>query len=86
MTTVVTLVQKFFFGVSLVRTPLLLLSAILLTLGVLAILLGIMAEIIVRTYYESQQLPPYRIKTIFKGNRESVIPLVHEASHSGKKI
>jgi glycosyltransferase involved in cell wall biosynthesis len=44
-----------------VATPLPLLAGFLISLGVVMILQGVMAEMIMRTYYESQQKDPYNI-------------------------
>jgi len=53
---------KIFKGVSFILTPLPLLSVLLLMLGFLSILMGFLAEILTRTYYESQKKPTYQIK------------------------
>jgi glycosyltransferase involved in cell wall biosynthesis len=53
---------KIFRGVSFILTPLPLLSVLLLMLGFLSILMGFLAEILTRTYYESQRKPTYQIK------------------------
>ena len=55
---------KFFKGVSFILTPLPLLCVLLLTLGFLSILMGLLAEILTRTYYESQGKPTYQIKEV----------------------
>jgi glycosyltransferase involved in cell wall biosynthesis len=48
--------------ISFILTPLPLLSVLLLMLGFLSILMGFLAEIMTRTYYESQGKPTYHIK------------------------
>lgn len=53
---------KIFKGISFILTPLPLLSVLLLMLGFLSILMGFLAEILTRTYYESQRKPTYQIK------------------------
>jgi glycosyltransferase involved in cell wall biosynthesis len=53
---------KIFKGVSFILTPLPLLCVLLLVLGFLSILMGFLAEILTRTYYESQRKPTYQIK------------------------
>ncbi|MGA2515110.1 MAG: glycosyltransferase family 2 protein [Thermodesulfobacteriota bacterium] len=53
---------KFFKGTSFILTPLPLLCVFLLLLGFLSILMGFLAEILTRTYYESQGKPTYQIK------------------------
>lgn len=56
------LVLKFGSGVSMIQTPLPLLAAICGTTGILSILMGLLAEIQVRTYFESQRRPPYSVR------------------------
>lgn len=56
------IIFKYFQGVSLIQTPLPLLSALLFMTGITSILMGLMAEIIMRTYHESQRKPVYLIK------------------------
>ncbi len=53
---------KLFTGLSFILTPLPLLCALLLLLGFISILMGFIAEILTRTYYESQGKPTYQIK------------------------
>jgi glycosyltransferase involved in cell wall biosynthesis len=53
---------KIFKGISFILTPLPLLSVLLLMLGFLSILMGFLAEILTRTYYESQRKPTYQIR------------------------
>ncbi len=63
------LFQKIAYGVSFIQTPLLLLSALLFILGFHSILLGLTAEMLVRTYYESQRKPTYVVRRVFPSNR-----------------
>jgi glycosyltransferase involved in cell wall biosynthesis len=53
---------KLFKEVSFILTPLPLLCVLLLMLGFLSILMGFLAEILTRTYYESQGKVTYQIK------------------------
>jgi len=53
---------KLFKGTSFILTPLPLLCVFLLLLGFLSILMGFLAEILTRTYYESQGKPTYQIR------------------------
>lgn len=55
--------RKFFDATSFIQTPLPLLSLMTFVTGVLSILMGLLAELLVRTYYESQQRVPYAIKS-----------------------
>lgn len=57
-----TLYQKFFESVKAHRNPLLLLSIFLFIVGTQFILFGLLAELIVRTYHESQGKPTYLLK------------------------
>jgi len=54
--------RKIFEGVSFILTPLPLLALMAFMTGTLSILMGFVAELVVRTYYESQQKVPYAIK------------------------
>jgi len=58
---------KIFEGTSLIQTPLPLLSVFLGALGVVSILMGLLAEMLNRTYHESQDKPVYRISRIVRG-------------------
>ena len=49
-------------------SPLILIAFFVLSMGVLSILIGLLAEISVRTYFESQDKPPYVIKEIIGGD------------------
>ena len=53
---------KFDEGLYMIQTPLPVLSAMLFVLAVVTLLMGILAEIMVRTYFESQGLFPYHIR------------------------
>ena len=53
---------KFFSETSLIQTPLPLFSGIAFLFGATSILLGLLAEVLSRTYFESQQRSPYIIK------------------------
>lgn len=57
--------------------PLLLLGVLLTLGGIQLITTGIMAEFIMRTYYESQKKRPYRVKTVWvsgKQEQEAAVP------------
>jgi len=53
---------RFYLGISLILTPLPLLTVFLIIIGIQFILMGLLAEILIRTYYESQDKPIYLIK------------------------
>lgn len=53
---------RLFEDISLIQTPLPLLSALLFLIGVVSILMGLLAEMTVRTYFESQHRPIYTVR------------------------
>ena len=53
---------KAFGGTSLIQTPLPLLAAMLFLMGCGSVLMGLLAEIMMRTYFESQDRKPYRVQ------------------------
>lgn len=55
-------ILKLFFGVSFIQTPLPLLTVMGLILSVMTLLMGLLAELLVRVYYESQGKPTYLIR------------------------
>ena len=57
-------VQKIFFGVQLANRPLLLLGILLLLGGVQLVTLGLLGEMLARTYHESQAKPIYIVREI----------------------
>jgi glycosyltransferase involved in cell wall biosynthesis len=58
--------RKLAFNESLVRSPLLLLTVMLFILGFQSILMGLIAELLARTYHESQSKPTYTVR-VFEG-------------------
>ena len=57
-------VEKIFFGASIGGRPLLILGVLLFLSGLQLISTGIIAEVIIRTYYESKADVPYRIERV----------------------
>jgi len=57
-------VRRLFFLVGIASSPLLQMSAMFFILGFQSILLGLIAELLVRTYHESQRKPTYTIRSI----------------------
>jgi glycosyltransferase involved in cell wall biosynthesis len=55
------------FGTSLIQTPLPLLTIFLGSVGVLSILMGLLAEMLNRTYHESQGKSVYRVSRVMRG-------------------
>jgi glycosyltransferase involved in cell wall biosynthesis len=56
------------------RNPLLVLTALLITTTIQFILMGLLAELLVRTYHESQNRPTYVIKQILESNTNACSP------------
>ena len=52
---------------SLIQSPLLLLSALLFILGFQSVFFGLMSELLLRTYYESQGKPTYNVRRVING-------------------
>ena len=59
-------IERFFFGMGLADRPLLLLVVLLIFLGVQFVTMGLLGEIITRTYYEIQGKPIYAVKEIIE--------------------
>jgi dolichol-phosphate mannosyltransferase len=63
---------RIFLDISLIQTPLPLLSALLFLVGVMSVLLGLVAEMMVRTYYESQGARAYLVRELINlGDRSA---------------
>jgi glycosyltransferase involved in cell wall biosynthesis len=57
-------VRRLFFLVSVTGSPLLQVSVMLFILGFQSMLMGLIAELLVRTYHESQRKPTYTVRTM----------------------
>jgi glycosyltransferase involved in cell wall biosynthesis len=58
------LVRRFWIGTSVFDSPLFVVGIMLLILGVQSVLMGLIAELLVRTYHESQHKPTYTVKSV----------------------
>ena len=76
---------RLFLHVSLIQTPLPLLSALLFLVGVMSILLGLIAEMMVRTYYESQGARAYLVRELinFSGDPVQIRPRISMCGIAG---
>lgn len=63
-TIALSILLRLFAHISLIQTPLPLLAALLFLVGVISILLGLVAEMLVRTYYESQGARAYLVREL----------------------
>ncbi len=64
-------VEKIFFGASIGGRPLLLLGVLLFLSGLQLLSTGIIAEVVIRTYYESKRDVPYRVAEVLNFNKEA---------------
>jgi len=85
VTGTIMVLQKLFYGQSIIQTPLLLLSALLFILGFQSILLGLTAELVIRTYYESQNKPIYVIRQVFRSPELPSEPIEHQRISADKR-
>ena len=74
----VTLYEKYFSGVKAHNNPLLLLSVFLFILGIQFILMGLVAELVIRTYFESQGKTPYIIKKLLNFSSAKVSKTIQQ--------
>jgi len=65
------LIVKLGFGEDIGNRPLLIFGMMLILGGIQLFTIGIVMELLIRTYYESQQKRPYRIKKITVGDTEA---------------
>ena len=63
---------KIFDSISFVQTPLPLVAVMTLGMGIMGILMGLLAELLTRTYHESQDKPTYLVKSIINITKEPV--------------
>lgn len=60
--------QRFFMSVPMGNRPLLALGVMLIIIGLQFLVFGLLAEVLARTYYESQQKSIYAVRRIFHGS------------------
>lgn len=60
------LIRRFWLRISVFDSPLFILSAMLMILGFQSILMGLIAEMLVRTYHESQDKATYTIRRVYR--------------------
>lgn len=63
-------VEKVFMGQEIGGRPILILGMILVFGGIQLITVGLITELQMRTYYESQNKRPFKIKQVYKGNEK----------------
>jgi len=63
-------IRRVWFQVSVTATPWFLISVTSVIMGFQSVLMGFIAELLVRTYHESQNKPTYTIRTIINGKSQ----------------
>ena len=67
--------EKYLYGVALAERPLLLMGVLLVMVGVQLVSLGLIAEVVARTYHEAQNKPPYYVRCwLHKGKEYTIKP------------
>jgi glycosyltransferase involved in cell wall biosynthesis len=64
--------NRIVFDEHMIRSPLLLMSMMLFIMGFQSILMGLIAELLARTYHESQHKPTYTIRRVIMEGRETM--------------
>jgi glycosyltransferase involved in cell wall biosynthesis len=62
-------VRKLVFQIEILSSPLFIISMLAALTGFQAILMGLIAELLVRTYHESQQKPTYTVRRVLSGGQ-----------------
>ncbi len=63
--------MKLITGMSMVRNPMLLNTVMLIVLGAMCVMLGLLAELMVRTYHESQNKPVYITRQVLRHGQDT---------------
>lgn len=63
----VLMIRRLFYNISVLNSPLFFVFIMVVILGFQSILMGLIAELLVRTYHESQRKPTYTIKKVING-------------------
>ncbi len=66
------LIRRVFVGIPVLGSPFFILAVMVLILGFQSILMGLIAELLARTYHESQQKLTYTIRRVINGNGQSL--------------
>ncbi len=72
LTVLALIIRRITLGEHMIRSPLLLLSVMLFILGFQSVLMGLQAEVLARTYHESQQKPIYTVRGIIKNGKDQI--------------
>jgi len=70
ITMIYLLIRRLFFFIAVTGSPLFQVGVMLFILGFQSMLMGLIAELLVRTYHESQRKPTYTVRTMINLNQE----------------
>lgn len=73
LASIITLIQKFVYGIWVHRNPMISISIFFLLVGFQFVMMGLLAEIMIRIYHESQGHPPYWVGETINLKRESCV-------------
>ncbi len=76
-----TLLDKYLNGVKAHNNPLLLLAVFLFLLGVQFVLMGLVAELVIRTYFESQGKSPYIVRQMWNCDKKAEPNSIQQEKH-----
>jgi glycosyltransferase involved in cell wall biosynthesis len=62
------MIRRVFFNISVLASPFFQMSVMFFILGFQSILMGLIAELLVRTYHESQHKPTYTVREVINGD------------------
>lgn len=62
-------IRKLILQVDILTSPIFIISVLLALTGFQSILMGLIAELLVRTYHESQQKPTYTVRKVLRGGK-----------------
>jgi hypothetical protein len=74
--------QKLIYGASLAERPMLLLGVLLIMVGIQLASLGLVADVLARTYFESQKKPSYYVRSVVRGGELVEGPEAPGSSHA----
>jgi glycosyltransferase involved in cell wall biosynthesis len=75
------ILMRILYNMHMIREPLLLVSMMLFILGFQSILMGLIAELLVRTYHESQHKPTYTLRRVI--NAQTAVSTISPAGLAG---
>lgn len=65
------IIEKFYFGQDIGQRPLLIFGLMFILAGIQLFTIGIVMEMLIRTYYESQSKRPYRLKGVWNSKQDA---------------